>query len=167
MFDDTKQREYMSKAIEVAKSTAQDGGVAIGAVIVDNSTGQIIACQGSLVGVTKDPTAHAEVNAIRAACQKINSEDLFGYSLFSTLEPCQMCLSAAAWAKIPNVYFGAYRRDVDSTLFDTKHSDGDESESSNMNLRETTDMHVVGGILEDECAELLSGYHEKPKHKKD
>lgn len=157
----------MSKAIEVAKSTVKDGGVAIGAVIVDNSTRQIIACQGSLVGVTKDPTAHAEVNTIRAACQKIDSEDLFGYSLFSTLEPCQMCLSAAAWAKIPNVYFGAYRRDVDSTLFDTKHSDGDESESSNMNLRETTDMQVVGGILEDECAELLSGYHEKPKHKMD
>jgi tRNA(Arg) A34 adenosine deaminase TadA len=75
-----------------------------------------------------------------------------------------MCLSAAAWAKIPFVYFGAYRKDVDPSLFDTKESVGDETEATNMNLRENLSMQVQGGILEDECAKLLSTYHETPKH---
>jgi uncharacterized cofD-like protein len=110
------------------------------------------------------PTAHAEVNVIRAASKQLGESDLFDYTLYSTLEPCQMCLSAAAWAKIPYVYFGAYRKDVDPSLFDTKKSIGDEAESTNMNLRENVTMQVHGGILENECAVLLGSYREKPRH---
>ena len=75
-----------------------------------------------------------------------------------------MCLSACAWAKIPNVYFGAYRKDVSETLFDIKGDFSDEAESGRMNLRERINMNVVGGVLEDECAKLLAGYDEQPKH---
>lgn len=154
----------MQLAILAAKEAKMDGGVAIGAVLVNNTTGKVIASKGSLVGVTHDPTAHAEVNVIRAASKQLGIGDLYDYSLYSTLEPCQMCLSAAAWAKIPYVYFGAYRKDVDPTLFDTKESVGDEQEAANMNLREHISMLVQGGILEAECTELLNSYYEKPKH---
>lgn len=156
--------DYMKLAIEAAVDSQSNGGVAIGAVLVGNETGEVIATGGSQVGPTKDPTAHAEINAIRAAAQKLGSDDLFGLTLYSTLEPCHMCLSAAAWARIPHVYFGAYRKDVDASLFDIKGDFSDEVEGHRMNLRENLDMHVVGGILEADCAKLLATYHELPKH---
>lgn len=96
---------YMHLAIEVAQEARDDGGVAIGAVLVKESDGQIIASGGSIVGILKDPTAHAEVNCIRAASALLKTDDMFEYTLFSTLEPCHMCLSAAAWARIYPEYF--------------------------------------------------------------
>ena len=154
----------MSLAIQAAKDSAAKGGVAIGAVIVNSTTGEVSGVGGSQVGPTKDPTAHAEINAIRAAAQKLGSDDLFEYILFSTLEPCHMCLSASAWARIPRIFFGAYRKDVDETLFDIKGDFSDEQEGKRMNLRENLTMQVTGGVLEHECAELLANYHELPKH---
>jgi tRNA(Arg) A34 adenosine deaminase TadA len=153
----------MHRAIEAAHHAQNDGGVAIGAVLVDDATRKIIAEGGSVVGVAHDPTAHAEINCIRLAAKKLDRDDLFGHTLYSTLEPCQMCLSAAAWAKIAHVYFGAYRKEVDPNLFETDNIQ-DEVEATHMNLREPTGMEVHGGILEAECAALLSGYHESPKH---
>jgi tRNA(Arg) A34 adenosine deaminase TadA len=153
----------MQRAIEAAQLAQKNGGVAIGAVLVDDTTGEIIASGGSIVGVTHDPTAHAEINCIRTAAEKLGRDDLFGHTLYSTLEPCQMCLGAAAWAKIGTVYFGAYRKDVDPTLFETDNV-SDEQEALHMNLRESTSMEVRGGILESECTALLDGYHENPKH---
>jgi tRNA(Arg) A34 adenosine deaminase TadA len=69
-----------------------------------------------------------------------------------------MCLSAAAWARIPEVYFGAYKKDVDPSLFDIKGDFSDEVEGGRMNLREKVSMKVQGGVLETECADLLVGY---------
>ena len=92
--------DYMRGAIAAAEQAVASGGVAIGAVLVDRTTGEIVARGGSMVGPTKDPTAHAEVNAIREAAQKFHTDDLYGLALYSTLEPCHMCLSAAAWARI-------------------------------------------------------------------
>lgn len=78
-----------------------------------------------------------------------------------------MCLSAAAWAKICTIVFGAYRKDVDKNLFDINDDTfSDEAEASRMNLRENTPMVVEGGVLEEECAELLDGYHSFYKHTK-
>jgi tRNA(Arg) A34 adenosine deaminase TadA len=111
-----------------------------------------------------DPTGHAEINCIRRECARLGSDDMYDYILFSTLEPCHMCLSCAAWARIPTVYFGAYRRDVDSSLFETIHHAGDEKEAAHMNLRENRQMHVRGGVLEAECASLLAGYHDRHHH---
>ncbi|HEV7454079.1 MAG TPA: nucleoside deaminase [Candidatus Saccharimonadales bacterium] len=156
--------DYMRQAIETAIDSKNRGGVAIGAVLVDDATGEVVATGGSQVGPAKDPTAHAEINCIRAAARQIGSDDLFGLTLFSTLEPCHMCLSASAWARIPRIFFGAYRKDVDETLFDIKGDFSDEQEGKRMNLRENLTMSVIGGVLEDECAHLLAEYHELPKH---
>jgi len=155
---------YMQRAVEAAKHAEQTGGVAIGAVLVDRSHGEIVAAGGSVVGLTHDPTAHAEINAIRNAAQRLETDDLYNFALFSTLEPCHMCLSAAAWARIPELYFGAYRKDVDESLFDIKGDFSDEVEGGRMNLREKTSMRVQGGILEKECAALLATYHDSPHH---
>lgn len=155
---------YMNLAISVALDSQAQGGVAIGAVLVDSSTGEVVASGGSLVGPLKDPTAHAEINCIRQAASQLQTDDLFTYTLFSTLEPCHMCLSASAWARIPTLLFGAYRKDVDETLFDIKGDFSDEAEGRRMNLRENLTMSVHGGVLESECAALLAAYHESPKH---
>ena len=155
----------MQAAIAVARDAQQNGGVAIGAVLVHTKTGSVIASGGSVVGVTKDPTAHAEINCIRAASKQLTTDDLFDCTLYSTLEPCSMCLGAAAWARIPQVYFGAYRKDVDSSLFDTDDIT-DESRAAHMNLREDTTMQITGGILEQECATLLASYHDHAHHAK-
>jgi tRNA(Arg) A34 adenosine deaminase TadA len=154
----------MRAAIQAAIEAKNEGGVAIGAVLVDPNMGKIVASGGSIVGITHDPTSHAEVNCIRAACKDLNIDDLFGYELYSTLEPCHMCLSAAAWARIQKVHFGAYRKDVDETLFDIKGNFSDEQEAARMNLRENFDMEAHGGVLETECAILLGGYHDISKH---
>lgn len=154
----------MNMAIQAAIQSKNSGGVAIGAVLVNNITGEVIATGGSQVGPTHDPTAHAEINAIRAAAQQLGTDDLFALTLFSTLEPCHMCLSAAAWARIPRVFFGAYRQDVDETLFDIKGDFSDEQEGKRMNLRENLSMSVTGGVLQNECSALLATYHELPKH---
>lgn len=159
-----EHKKYMTSAIKAAKEAKCEGGVSIGAVLVNDATGEVVASGGSIVGVTHDPTSHAEVNCIRAASKQLNSDDLFGYTLYSTLEPCHMCLSAAAWARIQNVYFGAYRKDVDETLFDIKGKFSDEQEAARMNLRENVQMEVIGGILEYECADLLGEYHDRAKH---
>lgn len=156
--------EYMKRAITAAIESKSQGGVAIGAVLANDTTGEVIAIGRSQVGPMKDPTAHAEINCIRAAAQQLGSDDLFGYTLYSTLEPCHMCLSASAWARIPRVFFGAYRKDVDETLFDIKGDFSDEQEGKRMNLRENLTMSVTGGVLEGECTDLLAKYHELPRH---
>lgn len=158
------KEDYMRRAIMAAKAAQDNGGVAIGAVLVNQESGEVIATGGSLALPANDPTAHAEVNCIREASKKLGTPDLYNHTLYSTLEPCQMCLSAAAWAKIPRVYFGAYRKDVDANLFDVRGDLSDEKQASKMNLRENIKMEAQGGILEDECADLLGDYHAKSKH---
>jgi tRNA(adenine34) deaminase len=159
-----QNQKFMRLAIDAAHAAQQKGGVAIGAVLVHNGTGNVIAAGGSIVGITHDPTSHAEINCIRAACRLLNSDDLYDYTLYSTLEPCHMCLSAAAWARIRLVIFGAYRKDVDETLFDITGAFSDEQEAARMNLRERTHMQCHGGVLEAECAALLGAYHANFKH---
>ena len=156
--------EYMKQAIEIANTSKANGGVAIGAILVDSISGSVVSTGGSMVAVTHDPTAHAEINAIRKAAELLEVDDLFSLTLYSTLEPCHMCLSAAAWARIPRVFFGAYRKDVDETLFDIKGDFSDEEEGKRMNLRENIGMSVVGGVCEQACADLLANHYELPHH---
>ena len=156
----------MQQAIDAAILSKHSRGTAIGAILVDNKTGEVIASGESLVGLTKDPTAHAEINCIRAASQTLHSDDLFNLTLFSTLEPCHMCLSASAWARIAKIYFGAYKKDVNDSLFDIKGDFSDKNEGGRMNLRENLSMQVIGGVLEKECADLLRGYYDPHHHDK-
>lgn len=101
------QTSYMQKALELAELAALDGEVPVGAVIVD-SCGTIIATGVNRVERDADPSAHAEICAIRAACARLESPRLVGCDLYVTLEPCPMCAQAISFARISRLYFGAY-----------------------------------------------------------
>jgi guanine deaminase len=93
----------------------QDGGP-FGAVIVKNN--KIIAKAHNLVLKTNDPTAHAEITAIRMACKKLKTFNLSDCEIYSTCEPCPMCFAAIHWAKIKKLYFGCNRKDAEKIGFD-------------------------------------------------
>ncbi len=104
--------KYMKQAAENAEKGIQNKeGGPFGAVIVDQS-GTIIANANNSVLKDKDPTAHAEINAIRKACKVLNTNNLEGCTLYTSCEPCPMCLSAIIWANIKTVYFGCTRKDA-------------------------------------------------------
>ena len=101
-----KFRSYMSEAMKEAHAAAERGEVPVGAVIVSPS-GDIVARAGNRTRELSDPTAHAEVLAIRDACGQIGSERLVGHDLYVTLEPCPMCASVISFARISRLYYGA------------------------------------------------------------
>lgn len=112
--------DYMKAAIEEALTgvKARDGGP-FGAVIVKD--GQIIARGHNRVVSSHDPTAHAEVVAIRLAAEALGRFDLSDCELYTTCEPCPMCYSASHWAKIKKLYFGATRKDAADIGFDDQY----------------------------------------------
>lgn len=97
--------EFMEKALEQAKLAAERGEVPVGAVIVQN--GKVIAQAGNRTIEDKDPTAHAEILALREAALAIGNERLLECDLYVTLEPCTMCAGAISFARIRRLYFGA------------------------------------------------------------
>ena len=104
------------KFMELAKQNAEEGikrgdGGPFGAVIVDKE-GNIISNGNNQVFKNNDPTAHAEIVAIRKACEKLNTYDLSDYILYSSCEPCPMCLSAIIWSNIKEVYYGCTKEDA-------------------------------------------------------
>lgn len=108
----------MKKAIEESKSNLENNykkGGPFGAVIVKD--GEIISSAHNTVIESNDPTAHAEVNAIRKACKKLNTHDLSGCILYTSAEPCPMCLSAIIWSNIKIVYFANTKKDADDIGF--------------------------------------------------
>ncbi len=107
---------YMRQAIDEAYSgiRAGDGGP-FGTVIVKD--GRIVGRGHNRVLVKKDPTCHGEVEAIRDACQNLGTHDLSGCTLYTTAEPCPMCLGATLWANIRTLYYGCHRKDTDDIGF--------------------------------------------------
>lgn len=109
--------DYLRKAIEVARKGMQTGkGGPFGALIVRD--GAIIASSSNRVTSTNDPTAHAEVMAIREACQHLGHFQLRGCTLYTSCEPCPMCLGAIYWARPDRVYFAARHSDAAKADFD-------------------------------------------------
>ncbi len=98
-------RSFMDVALEEARAAGARGEVPVGAVIVRD--GKIVAQAGNRTRELRDPTAHAEVLAIRAACAALRSERLGGHDLYVTLEPCPICAGAISAARIARLYFGA------------------------------------------------------------
>lgn len=109
-------KEFLLQAISIAKKNIAEGGGPFGAVIVIDN--KIVAEAGNTVVLTNDPTAHAEVNAIREACKKLNKFDLTDAVLYASCEPCPMCLSAIYWARIRKIYYAASRFDAADAGFD-------------------------------------------------
>ena len=114
-----KHEFFLTKAIEKAMENIENGGGPFGAVIVRE--GEIIATCGNSVTIDNDPTAHAEVNCIREACKVLNTFDLSDCVIYSSCEPCPMCLSAIYWARLKHIYYAATRKDAALAGFDDQH----------------------------------------------
>ena len=140
---------FMQMALEEARAAQARGEVPIGCVIVRKA--QVVARAGNRTLADKDPTAHAELIAIRAAAAALGSERLIDCDLYVTLEPCTMCAAAMSFARIRRLYFGAA---------DPK---GGAVEHGVRFFASPTCHHrpdVYGGIHESECAALLKGFFE-------
>lgn len=109
--------DHMRRAIRLAEENAASGnGGPFGAVIVKD--GKVVAEGSNTVTVDKDPTAHAEVTAIRRACAVLGTFDLSGCELYTSCEPCPMCLAACYWAHVSKVFYAAGREDAADAGFD-------------------------------------------------
>ncbi|MCI9880614.1 nucleoside deaminase [Methylobacterium goesingense] len=137
----------MSRAFAAARLAAGEGEVPVGAVVVKD--GVVVAVAHNRPRALRDPTAHAEILAIRAACQALDDERLSGCDLYVTLEPCAMCAAAIAFARIRRLYFAAS---------DPK---GGAVESGPRFFNQPTCHHspeVYGGLREREAADLLRAF---------
>ncbi len=110
-----EDRRFMKMACDLAMENIDNGGGPFGAVIVRN--GEVIAAAGNTVTLNNDPTAHAEVNAIRRACSLTHNFKLDGCVVYSSCEPCPMCLSALYWAGVSRIYYGNTAADADRINF--------------------------------------------------
>lgn len=114
----TEEQDWMAAAIQLATDSVHGGGGPFGALIA--RSGEIVADGTNLVTVNQDPTAHAEVTAIRNACRKLDSFTLAGCVLVTSCEPCPMCLTAALWARLDAVLYAANRHDAALAGFDDR-----------------------------------------------
>jgi len=111
------EERFMQRAIELALDNVRSGrGGPFGVVIVKE--GHLIAEGANCVTSTNDPTAHAEIVAIREACRKLNNFQLDGCEIYSSCEPCPMCVGAIYWARVAHVYYGASAGDASVAQFD-------------------------------------------------
>ncbi|MDU1903310.1 MAG: nucleoside deaminase [Dysgonomonas sp.] len=108
--------KYMQRAIKLAEISVENGGGPFGAVIIKD--GEIVAEGSNCVTLNNDPTAHAEVSVIRKACSILNTFDLSGCEIYTSCEPCPMCLSAIYWAHIDYIYYGCSKDDAKDIGFD-------------------------------------------------
>jgi tRNA(Arg) A34 adenosine deaminase TadA len=143
--------QYMALAVEAAKKGLAAGQSPFGAAIVKD--GKLVLATHNVVLLTVDSTAHAEVNAIRQACKRLNTIDLAGCTIYSTTEPCPMCFSAIHWAKIRRIVYGA-------SIDDAKKAGFSELMISNETMCEEggAKIEIVSRVLREECAELLRTY---------
>ena len=110
------KNEFMKRARELSIESVNKGGGPFGCVIVKDE--KIVSEGSNKVTSTNDPTAHGEIVAIREACKKINNFNLNGCELYSTCEPCPMCLSAIYWSRIDKIYYANTRKDAQKIDFD-------------------------------------------------
>ena len=110
------KEELMRKAIALSKENVANGGGPFGAVIARD--GEIIATGVNRVTSNHDATAHAEVSAIRNACAKLGTHDLSGCEIYSSCEPCPLCLGAISWAHLDRLYYGNDKHDAANIGFD-------------------------------------------------
>ncbi|WP_329384267.1 nucleoside deaminase [Streptomyces sp. NBC_01351] len=115
---DELERAWMDKAIELATNSVANGGGPFGALVAKD--GKIVAIGNNQVTANLDPTAHAEVTALRAACKELNTFSLEGCVLVTSCEPCPMCLSSALWARVDRIVFSADRDDAAVAGFDDR-----------------------------------------------
>lgn len=111
-----QDRNFMREAIRLASQSVERGGGPFGAVIVKD--GKIVAGSSNSVTINLDPTAHAEVSTIRAACKALGTFDLSGCDIYTSCEPCPMCLGAIYWAHLDRIFYANNRKDAAEIDFD-------------------------------------------------
>jgi tRNA(Arg) A34 adenosine deaminase TadA len=139
----------MAEALRLARQAAQAGEIPVGALVVDAKTGEILASAHNRTEADNDPSAHAELLALRAACEKAGAPRLPDCDLYVTLEPCAMCAAAISFARIRRVYYGAY---------DPKGGGVDHGPRF---YAQPTCHHrpeVYGGMEEQACAQVLKDF---------
>ncbi|WP_457653344.1 tRNA adenosine(34) deaminase TadA [Rhodocaloribacter sp.] len=151
----TPDRRWMKRALREAERAFELGETPVGAVIVRE--GQIVGRGHNLVERLKDPTAHAEMIAVTAACETLGSKFLEGCTLYVTLEPCPMCAGAIVWARLDRLVFGAFDEKAGSasTLYNIP-------QDPRLNHR----VEVVSGIEAERSAELLRAFFREKRNRR-
>lgn len=145
---------WMRLAIDKAREGIADGQAPFGACIVKE--GSVIACAHNIVWKTIDITAHAEIHAIRSACQALQTIDLSGCEMYSTCEPCPMCFSAIHWARIDKISYGA-------SIMDAQQAGFHELHISNQKMKQESGspLTLVGQCCHDECVALFDRWKQE------
>ena len=143
----TQDEKFMTQALKEAEKSANFDEVPVGAVIVKD--GKIIARGHNLRESKNDPTAHAEIVAIRKACKKLKSWRLESCTIYVTIEPCSMCAGALLWTRIQRIVYGA--ADIKGGALGSSYN---LFEVKNINHRPK----ITRGVLEDRCAELMTSF---------
>ena len=148
--------KFMERALARAADAAEQDEVPIGAVVVNPENGEIISEAYNLSEHVADASAHAEILAIRKACEKLKCNRLRGMDLYVTLEPCTMCAAAISFARIQNLYFGAVDAKGGAVVSGVKFYD-----SPTCHHRP----EVQGGIMERECGQILKDFFKAKREK--
>lgn len=144
--------QWMRMALDVARSKGTDPASSpLGCVIVLD--GKVVAAERNQTQELPDATAHAEMMAIRRACESLGEMELRGATLYSTLQPCGMCTMASIWSKVGRVVYGAGRDDVHEMYFEARHVDT----LAFITDAYRDDIEIEGGCLKEECAALYYG----------
>ncbi len=148
-------RRFMRSALQQAEQAKEKGEIPVGAVVVQES--QIIGRGHNLVESLRDPTAHAEMIAITAACETLESRVLKGCTLYVTLEPCPMCAGAIVWARVDRLCFGA---------LDAKAGSASSLYNIPQDERLNHYVDVIGGVEADQSEVLLKSFFQQLREKR-
>lgn len=146
----------MQRALSLAARAAEQDEVPVGAVIVNPDSGEIISEAHNLSEHGLDALAHAEIIAIRKACEKLGVNRLRDLDLYVTLEPCTMCAAAISFSRIKNLYFGAYDEKGGAVVNGVKFFDAPTCHHR---------PNVQGGILEMDCSLILKDFFKRKREK--
>ncbi|HLB35288.1 MAG TPA: nucleoside deaminase [Gemmatimonadales bacterium] len=147
--------EFMRRAIEQAREGIAEGQTPFGACIVRD--GRVVAAEHNAVWAATDSTAHAEIQAIRAACRLLGTVDLSGSAIYSTCEPCPMCFSAIHWARISTIVFGARIGDAQELGFSELTIPNEV-----MKREGGSPVVLVPDFLREECLALFREFAKRP-----
>jgi len=145
--------KHMEEACDLSSLSVKRGGGPFGAVIIENNSQEIVGKGHNMVVLENDPTQHAEIVAIRDACRTLSDFKLDNCTLYTSCEPCPMCLSAIYWARIPTVYYGNTKIDANNIGFDDAYIYNDLKKD--MNERSIKMIHL------NECSDYAKkGFNE-------
>lgn len=156
VFDENFDVQMMRRALELADKAEELGEIPVGAVLVDD-TGKIIGEGWNLSIVNSDPTAHAEIVALRHAAQCIQNYRLLNTTLYVTLEPCTMCAGAILHSRIKRLVFGA--SDAKTGVVGSRFHFFDDYKMNHS-------LEITGGVLQEECSRKLSAFFQKRREQK-